>query len=156
MSDRGLRYWLSWPHTRQDHVVAFAVLLAVTLVAGYLERPVVTLLAAFTAIVVGIRLMAWNAEKAAAGEEEDAPLTELVGMGIRGGSDDASDHRSGGASAPGGDPAEAHSHATGGADPAEAHSHATDGADPADQDGVDHTDERGVDDGEREPETTPD
>jgi hypothetical protein len=81
MSDRGLRYWLAWPHTRQDHVVAFAMLFAITLVAGYLERPAVTLLSAVMTVFVGIRLMAWNAEQAAAGEEEDAPLSELVGMG---------------------------------------------------------------------------
>jgi hypothetical protein len=151
MSDRGLRYWMSWPHTRQDHVVAFAVLFALTLVAGYLERPVVTLLAAVMTVLVGIRLMAWDAEKAAAGEEEDAPITELVGMGRRSGSDDARDSRSGGASEPGGDPAEAHSHAADGADPADGVGGAHTGEQEPGQTG-----ERGVDDGEREPETTPD
>lgn len=136
MSDRGLRYWLSWPHTRQDHVVAFAVLFAITLVAGYLERPAVTLLSAIMTVFVGIRLMAWNAEQAAAGEEEDAPLTELLGMGSRRGprtgADDPRDHGPDDARAPG----------SRGTDRADGAAPRTPEADTVEGDGVDRTDER--------------
>ena len=73
MSDRGLRYWLTWPHTRSDHVVAFVVFFALTLAFGATEATIASLLAAAATLLLGVRLLAWNAEEVL---EEDGELQE--------------------------------------------------------------------------------
>jgi hypothetical protein len=81
MSDGGLRYWLNWPHTRQDHLVAFMLFFGLTLLAGAFGEPVIAVLAGLVTVLLSVRLMAWNAEQAAAGEEEDASLAEDLSVG---------------------------------------------------------------------------
>jgi hypothetical protein len=61
MSDRDLRYWLQWPHTKRDHTIAFVFFFAVTLAGGATEQVGVAVVAALMTVLLGVRLMAWNA-----------------------------------------------------------------------------------------------
>lgn len=77
MSDRGLGYWLRWPHTKRDHGIAFVFFLAVTLAGGATDQIGVTVVAGMMTVLVGVRLMAWNA----ADPEARAEDTNLFGGG---------------------------------------------------------------------------
>jgi hypothetical protein len=71
MSDRGPRYWLHWPHTRQDHLLAFVLFFGITIAAGYTDAVLAALFAAVVTMLLGVKLMAWSTEDVP--EDEAAP-----------------------------------------------------------------------------------
>lgn len=70
MADRGLGYWLQWPHTRRDHAVAATVLTALALAMAVTDSLLAALVAAIAAVVLATKVL-WlrdDGEQAGAGE----------------------------------------------------------------------------------------